>query len=149
MSIGEKIYRLRMSKGLSQDELADILNVSRQTISNWENDKVTIDIDKAAELCVFFKISPNELMRDKVDLPSQTNQETAAKSKKLLLIICLTLCFCCFVCFVVFIVLACTVTDTATSTITSTGPIVWIALAVICLVTCISSSYVAIKLLKK
>ena len=149
MTVGEKIYSLRNGKGLSQDELAEILNVSRQTISNWENDKVTIDVDKAAELCIYFKISPNELLREKVNLPSQKDPSISEKSRKFLLMLMLTLCVCSFVCFIAFIVLACVVTDTVTSTVTSTGPIVWIALAVIFLVACIASLCLAIKLLKK
>lgn len=36
MSIGEKIYNLRKEKNMSQEDLANILNVSRQTISKWE-----------------------------------------------------------------------------------------------------------------
>lgn len=61
MSIGEKIYLLREKKGLSQEELAEKLNVSRQTISNWENDKVKIDVEKASELCRIFNVSMDEL----------------------------------------------------------------------------------------
>lgn len=36
MSIGEKIYSLRKSKNMSQEDLANVLNVSRQTVSKWE-----------------------------------------------------------------------------------------------------------------
>ena len=36
MNIGEKIYNLRKKKNMSQEELASVLNVSRQTISKWE-----------------------------------------------------------------------------------------------------------------
>lgn len=61
MSIGEKIYLLREKQGLSQEELAEKLNVSRQTISNWENDKVKIDVEKAGELCRIFNVSMDEL----------------------------------------------------------------------------------------
>ena len=43
MRLGEKIYQLREKTGLSQEQLAEKLDVSRQTVSNWENDKVKID----------------------------------------------------------------------------------------------------------
>lgn len=148
MTLGEKIYNLRTSNGLSQEELAEILDVTRQTISNWENDKVTIDIDKAAELCIYFKISPNELLREKVELPAQKEPSLSDKSRKLLLMIMIVLCVCSFICFVVSIVLAFVNTDKITSTVTSAGSVIWIALAVICLVACIASLFVAIKLLK-
>lgn len=39
--LGEKIWRLREEKGLSQEVLAEKLDVSRQTVSNWENDRAT------------------------------------------------------------------------------------------------------------
>ena len=39
MSIGKKLYELRKQKGLSQEEVADKLNVSRQTVSKWETDQ--------------------------------------------------------------------------------------------------------------
>ena len=45
-SLGERMYRLREKNGDSQDDLAEKLDVSRQTISNWENDKVKIDAYK-------------------------------------------------------------------------------------------------------
>ena len=38
MNIGEKIRKARADAGLTQEQVAETLNVSRQTISNWEND---------------------------------------------------------------------------------------------------------------
>lgn len=61
MQLGEKLYKLRESKNMSQEELAEKLGVSRQTISNWENDKVTLDVDKAQELCKLYGIDMNTL----------------------------------------------------------------------------------------
>lgn len=61
MQLGEKLYKLRESKNMSQEELAEKLGVSRQTISNWENDKVTLDVDKAQELCKLYDIDMNSL----------------------------------------------------------------------------------------
>ncbi len=40
--VGEKIYNLRKKKNLSQEDLASILNVSRQTISKWETGESTV-----------------------------------------------------------------------------------------------------------
>lgn len=64
MKFGNKLIELREQRGLSQEELADELRVSRQTISNWENDKVSIDVDKAAEICRFFDVDMNFLFLD-------------------------------------------------------------------------------------
>ena len=48
--IGEKLLELRKKKGLSQEEVAQELNVSRQTISKWETDQSTPDFDKIIPL---------------------------------------------------------------------------------------------------
>ena len=39
MTLGEKIYRLRTEKGLSQEALGEVLGVSRQSVSKWETDQ--------------------------------------------------------------------------------------------------------------
>ena len=63
MNIGEKIYNLRKKKNLSQEDLANILNVSRQTISKWETGESNPDIDKIVPLCNFFEISTDEFLK--------------------------------------------------------------------------------------
>lgn len=61
MSIGTKIYELRTAKNLSQGELADKLDVSRQSVSKWETDMAVPDIDKLIKICDVFEISLDEL----------------------------------------------------------------------------------------
>lgn len=63
MSIGEKILSLRKGKNLSQEEVANELNVSRQTISKWETDQSLPDFDKIVPLCNLFEISTDELLK--------------------------------------------------------------------------------------
>ena len=63
MNIGEKIFELRKQKNLSQEEVADKLNVSRQTISKWETNQSTPDFDKIVPLCELFEISTDELLK--------------------------------------------------------------------------------------
>lgn len=63
MNIGEKIFELRKQKNLSQEEVADRLNVSRQTISKWETNQSTPDFDKIVPLCELFEISTDELLK--------------------------------------------------------------------------------------
>ena len=65
MKINEKIYSLRKEKGLSQEELASELNVSRQTVSKWETGESSPDFDKIVPLCELFGISTEELLRGK------------------------------------------------------------------------------------
>ena len=65
MKINEKIYSLRKQSNLSQEELADKLNVSRQTVSKWELGESNPDSDKIVPICELFGITTEELLRDK------------------------------------------------------------------------------------
>ena len=49
-NIGEKIMQARKAKGLTQDALAQMVNVSRQTVSHWENGRALPDVTTAAQL---------------------------------------------------------------------------------------------------
>ncbi len=60
--LGEKIWRLREKRGLSQEEFAELLGVSRQTVSNWENDRATPDAYKLKLLCEVLQVSADELL---------------------------------------------------------------------------------------
>ena len=66
MTIGEKIYQLRKSKGLSQEELADELNISRQSVSLLETNQTVPQIDYLLELSKVFEVSLDELCNNKV-----------------------------------------------------------------------------------
>ena len=61
MEIGSKILELRKKANLSQEQLAEKMNVTRQTISKWELNETTPDIKQAKELSKIFKISLDEL----------------------------------------------------------------------------------------
>lgn len=61
MNLGERIYELRNQKNLSQGDLADKLDVSRQSISKWENNMAVPDLDKLMKLCDVFEISLDEI----------------------------------------------------------------------------------------
>lgn len=65
MSLGQRLYELRKTKQLSQEEVADRLNVSRQTVSKWETDQSTPDFDKIVPLCELYEISTDELLMGK------------------------------------------------------------------------------------
>lgn len=61
MTLGEKLLKLRKKKGLSQEEVADLLHVTRQTISKWETDQSTPDFDKVIPICQLYDISTEQL----------------------------------------------------------------------------------------
>ena len=65
MKINEKIYSLRKEHHLSQEELADRIGVSRQTVSKWELGESCPDFDKIIPLCEVFGITSDELLKDK------------------------------------------------------------------------------------
>lgn len=67
MSLGEKLLKLRKKKGLSQEEVADKLYVTRQTISKWETDQSMPDFDKVVPICQLYEISTEELFCDEVE----------------------------------------------------------------------------------
>ena len=70
MTIGEKIMYLRISKDVSQEQLAEALSVSRQSVSKWEIGQALPQIDKVIQLADFFCISTDELLYDKIDILS-------------------------------------------------------------------------------
>ena len=63
MRLGETIYRLRTEKGMSQGELAEALSVSRQSVSKWETDGATPDLEKLIKLSELFGISLDTLVK--------------------------------------------------------------------------------------
>ena len=65
MEFHNKLYHLRKQIGLSQEELANRLHVSRQTISKWEVGESTPDMEKLIALSDLFEISLDELVMDK------------------------------------------------------------------------------------
>lgn len=81
MTIGEKLLNLRKQKNLSQEEVANCLNVSRQTISKWETDQSTPDLDKIGPLCELFEISADELIIGKATTKSESVNEQKNKNQ--------------------------------------------------------------------
>ena len=65
MGLGERIYKLRTEKEMSQGDLADALEVSRQSISKWETNGSVPELDKLVKLSQIFGVSLDELILDK------------------------------------------------------------------------------------
>ena len=64
MQVGENIYRLRSENSMSQGELSEILNVSRQSISKWENGMAMPELDKLIKLSRLFGVTLDQLVSD-------------------------------------------------------------------------------------
>lgn len=71
MTIGEKIAKLRGMAGISQEQLAEHLSVSRQSVSKWEMDTSLPQIDKVIQLCELFRVSADELLHDTVTIDKE------------------------------------------------------------------------------
>ena len=68
MSFGKNLQYLRqLSRNMTQEALAENLNVSRQTISKWEMDTANPEMDKALEICKIFNCSLDNLFREEMD----------------------------------------------------------------------------------
>lgn len=89
MELAEKLKHHRKKQGLSQENVAAILKISRQAISKWENGHSTPDIDNLVLLSNLYKISIDDLLQENEQLQQaiqQNNKELAAiieKDKKL------------------------------------------------------------------
>lgn len=70
MTLGEKLKEIRKRFGLSQEQLAEIMNVSRQAITKWENDGGIPDVTNLQELSKVFGITVDYLLNDENGLPA-------------------------------------------------------------------------------
>lgn len=80
MTIGEKITKLRAIADISQEQLAEKIFVSRQSVSKWEMDQALPGIDKVLQLCDVFGISTDELLHDSMNI-SALASGTGEKNK--------------------------------------------------------------------
>ena len=82
MTLGQNICRLRTKQGLSQGDLADALDVSRQSISKWETDASIPELEKLLRLSELFHITLDELVTGpggSVETPPPAPEPSAAK----------------------------------------------------------------------
>ena len=85
MQLGNSLFTARKRSGLSQEEAAERLGVSRQTISKWETDETLPDIRQAKRLAVLYHLSLDELIRFDADVKEiqevieKTSEETQRK----------------------------------------------------------------------
>lgn len=70
MTFGKRLYQLRKEKNLSQEELAEQLNVSRQSVSRWENGTASPGFDKMIQLSEIFGVTTDHLLKGRE--PSNT-----------------------------------------------------------------------------
>lgn len=80
MAFGERLANLRKAKGLSQEQLAEELDLTRQTISKWELDQSTPDIDYLVQLSDFFGVSTDYLIKGELpdNIPRSDNADSGS-----------------------------------------------------------------------
>lgn len=67
MILAEKILELRKQNGWSQEELAEKLDVSRQSVSKWEGAQAVPDLDKVLQMGNLFGVSTDYLLKDEME----------------------------------------------------------------------------------
>ena len=77
MTFSDKLIALRRKAGWSQEELAERLNVSRQSVSKWESAQSMPDIDKIVQLSSLFGVTTDYLLKDGQAEPEYTEDDTS------------------------------------------------------------------------
>lgn len=75
MKIGDKIALCRKKEGLSQEELANRLGLSRQAISRWETGAALPDTEKVIQLSRIFQVSTDYLLLDEIEEPARCEKK--------------------------------------------------------------------------
>lgn len=82
MAFSEKLYELRKQRGLSQEELAEALDVSRQAISKWESGRALPEAGKLLTVSAFFGVSLDELMKEVPQTPREESEKEPQEASR-------------------------------------------------------------------
>ena len=80
MILGDKIMNLRKKAGWSQEELANRLNVTRQSVSKWESAQSIPDLDRVIQLSRIFEVSTDFLLKEELEEPEYLAEEVCIDS---------------------------------------------------------------------
>ena len=85
MNLGNSLFQARKKHGLSQEDVAEKLGVSRQTVSKWETDETVPDIRQSKKLAILYNVSLDELIDFDINIEeiqeaiNKTSEETEEK----------------------------------------------------------------------
>ena len=79
MFIGNKITELRKKRNYTQEQLAEKVGVTRQTLSNWESNITSPDLNQASILCEELKININDLINNNVEIEIKESSKVLSK----------------------------------------------------------------------
>lgn len=82
MTFGEKLQGLRQKAGMSQDALAEKLNVSRQAVSRWERDETMPETEKVIALADLFGVTTDYLLRQQAEERRETETAPSGREQK-------------------------------------------------------------------
>ncbi|HNX16329.1 MAG TPA: phosphoglucosamine mutase [Bacilli bacterium] len=82
MTLAEKITHLRIANNMSQEQLAKVLGVARQSISKWEKGEAYPTVDKVLELTKLFRVTADELINDSLVVNAHKKEEKAPIQNK-------------------------------------------------------------------
>ena len=105
MKLSEKLYWLRKRSGLSQEQLAERLDVSRQAISKWESGVSVPESEKLVVISSYFKVSVDYLLKDEIDIPDANEPTSPQRKNEISRYIGLGLCILGFLCLIAWGVL--------------------------------------------
>lgn len=77
MALHEKIYELRKSRGISQEELAEVLGVTRQSVSKWEMGNSVPELETLVALSKYFGVTTDYLLSDEAPTPADHKDNTS------------------------------------------------------------------------
>lgn len=82
MTMADRIQHLRKTKGLSQEELADKVGVSRQAVSKWESEQSTPDLEKVIRMSEYFQVTTDYILKgiEPVITTGEKGSEIASKT---------------------------------------------------------------------
>lgn len=83
MNFGEKIYKLRKEKGLSQEALAEQIGTTRQAVSKWENNQGFPETEKLLQLSNIFKVSTDFLLKEEKSVKDTVDERGYYVSKEM------------------------------------------------------------------
>ena len=76
MNIADRIQSLRKAKGISQEQLADVVGVSRQAVSKWESEQTIPDLEKIIIMSDYFGVTTDYILKGIEPVPQEADHKT-------------------------------------------------------------------------
>lgn len=84
MNLGENIHNYRVSSNMSQTDLANVLEVSRQSVSKWENNSAQPELDKLCKMSSLFDVTLDELVYGRGSAPKRGTDDSIGAPRELI-----------------------------------------------------------------